>query len=174
MKKLFGLILLMSLSIFAQQDSMILVKKSDIPQNIVQKYENEQNIQKIGKWVGVGKEVGTAMKEGLGALTNETDKFSKTGVGKFTMFIIAYKVLGNDIMRIILGFMLTIIATSMFIWYFITNCKQKTKIEETNNNGVIIKKETPLFSSETLDNRTLSAFILFFIGMLFICLLMFV
>lgn len=98
MKKLFGLILLMSLSIFAQQDSMILVKKSDIPQNIVQKYENEQNIQKIGKWVELGKEVGTAMKEGLGALTNETDKFSKTGVGKFTMFIITYKVLGNDIM----------------------------------------------------------------------------
>ncbi|HON83817.1 MAG TPA: hypothetical protein PLI22_06785 [Caldisericia bacterium] len=62
MKKLFGLILLMSLSIFAQQDSMILVKKSDIPQNIVQKYENEQNIQKIGKWVELGKEVGTAMK----------------------------------------------------------------------------------------------------------------
>lgn len=129
----FSMIVLFLFSfVFSQQDSMILVKKSEVPTNVLQKYEMQQKIENVGKWVGLGKEIGTAMKEGLGALTDETNKLSKTGVGKFTMFLIAYKVIGKDLIGYIFGGIFSIVITIMFIWFLLKKCKKEECIDEYN------------------------------------------
>lgn len=61
------------------------------------------NIQNYGSWVGVGKEVGTAVKEGLLAVVDVSDKFGNTKIGTFTMYMVAWKVIGKDLVRIFLG-----------------------------------------------------------------------
>jgi hypothetical protein len=90
------------------QDETILVRKSDLPAEVVQQLQSKQQLaemsQKLetyGKWVGIGKELGTAVNESMSALTTQADKFSKTDVGKFTMFMVAYKVLGNDAIALV-------------------------------------------------------------------------
>jgi hypothetical protein len=63
----------------------------------------ENKIKQYGDWVGVGGEVGQAIEEGLSAVVGVADQFGKTDVGKFTMVLIAWKVMGHDIVRILLG-----------------------------------------------------------------------
>lgn len=66
--------------------------------------ELQKKLDIYGNWVGVGGEVGTAVREGLNAVVDVADKFGKTDVGRFTMILVAWKVIGKDIMRIVLGF----------------------------------------------------------------------
>jgi len=65
--------------------------------------EIEGKMKKYGDWVGVGGEVGTAIKEGLTAVVDVAGKFGNTDVGKFTMVMVAWKVVGEDFVRILLG-----------------------------------------------------------------------
>lgn len=80
--------------------------------------EMEKKMEQYGKWVGVGGEVGQAINEGLMAVVDVSDKFGKTDVGKFTLVMVAWKVMGKDIVRIFLGIIfLTIISVFIFKSY---------------------------------------------------------
>ena len=63
----------------------------------------EKKIEQFGDWVGVGGEVGIAVEEGLSAVVDVADKFGQTDVGKFTLVLIAWKVMGKDVVKILLG-----------------------------------------------------------------------
>lgn len=65
----------------------------------------QKKVETYGKWVGVGGEIGQAVKDGLNAVVDVADKFGGTNVGKFTMSMIAWKVIGKDIAKIVLGLM---------------------------------------------------------------------
>ena len=73
--------------------------------------DQQQKLDTCGKWVGVGGEIGTAVKEGLSAVVDVADKFGSTDVGKFTMTLIAWKVMGKDVIRIILGLLFIFVVT---------------------------------------------------------------
>ena len=77
--------------------------------------ELQGKIETYGKWVGVGGEVGTAVKEGLTAVVDVADKFGKTDVGKFTLIMIAWKVMGQDVIRILLGLLFFTILTIIIL-----------------------------------------------------------
>lgn len=72
--------------------------------------ELEKKLQTYGNWVGVGGEIGTAVKEGLSAVVDVSEQFGKTDVGKFTMLMIAWKVMGKDIIKIFIGLIFLFIA----------------------------------------------------------------
>lgn len=65
--------------------------------------ELEKKLQTYGNWVGVGGEIGIAVREGLGAVVDVSEQFGKTDVGKFTMIMIAWKVMGKDVIKIFIG-----------------------------------------------------------------------
>jgi hypothetical protein len=134
MKKFLGLLSIMALTVFvtmplysqtAYQPEKITVNKSDLTQTQLLKIENDAKVAELqkkletyGNWVGVGGEIGTAVKEGLNAVVDVADKFGSTNVGKFTMVMVAWKVIGKDLVRIGLGILLIIIVTSfIFINY---------------------------------------------------------
>lgn len=73
--------------------------------------ELEKKLETYGNWVGVGGEIGTAIKESLTAVIDVADKFGKTDVGKFTLVMVAWKVMGQDVIRIILGLIFIVILT---------------------------------------------------------------
>lgn len=78
----------------------------------------EGKIKQYGDWVGVGGEVGQAIEEGLTAVVDVADKFGKTDVGKFTMVLIAWKVMGKDIIKIILGLLFFGVLVFMLSRYY--------------------------------------------------------
>lgn len=135
-KSLLIVLVLMVASVFAQIDStMVMVRKGDLPQNLLAKIETEQKIETYGKWAGMGKEIGISIREGLGALTEETNKFADTKVGVFVMFIIAFKVVGYAIIQLIVGVPLVLIGTIVFLWYFRNSCIRRRVLTKVTGTG---------------------------------------
>ena len=104
------------------QDQKITVKTSDLTVDQLAKIKLEEanaelqkKVDTYGKWVGVGGEIGTAVKDGLNAVVDVADKFGKTDVGRFTMIMIAWKVVGKDVVRIILGILFFITLTIIIV-----------------------------------------------------------
>lgn len=97
-------------------EETITVKKSDLPPDILAKIQAQKNIETYGKWAGLGREVGLAINEGLQALTKTADEFSKTDVGRFTMFLIAWKIIGTDALQIVFGTIFFLFGSILFLW----------------------------------------------------------
>ncbi len=69
----------------------------------------------FNQWIGIGKEIGIATKEGLDAVVDTTNKFGATRVGTFVMVMIAWKIIGGDALRIGLGIPFLIIGLG--VWF---------------------------------------------------------
>jgi hypothetical protein len=98
----------------------IVVNTSDLTIDQLAKIKAEQElsvlqkkVETYGKWVGVGGEVGIAVRDGLNAVVDVADKFGNTDVGKFTLIMVAWKIMGKDVLRICLGVLLIIILTGL-------------------------------------------------------------
>jgi hypothetical protein len=94
-------------------------------QNDIKIAELDKKLQTYGNWVGVGGEVGTAIEEGLSAVVDVANKFGKTDVGKFTLIMVGWKIIGKDIIRIILGIIFLIIFTWIIIFSFKRTCIER-------------------------------------------------
>lgn len=152
------------LTVVAQQqssggDEVVAVRKKDLPPDLVEKIQAQQKVEDLqkkietyGKWVGLGKEVGSAVNESLSALTTQAEKFSKTGVGKFTMFIVAWKVLGKDFMGFIIGVPLLILATSIFLWSYRKTCLPYRVLTKVNADK---SKEYTILNQEDMRDEYL-------------------
>lgn len=75
-------------------------------------------MEQFGKWVGVGHEVGVAMNEGLSAITTQANNFAQTPVGKWTMFVIVFKVIGEKVVQYLVGFFVFAIGIPIWIWSY--------------------------------------------------------
>lgn len=116
-------LLLFAIPVFAQQqEKTYTLKESELTEQQKSQLQGRQITSDVHSWTGVGHEVGVAMKEGLSALNDEVNKFSESPAGKFTMFIIAYKVLGQDLMRVTIITPIWIAGFIYFMFIFYRNC----------------------------------------------------
>lgn len=95
----------------------------------------EKKLETYGNWVGVGGEIGNAIEEGLTAVVDVADKFTGTDVGKFTMILVAWKVIGKDLVRIIIGFVFLILITFLFFRVYRNTYVPKSKLIERTPQG---------------------------------------
>lgn len=106
----------------ADGEQLVTVKKKFVSQAGVSESVAAQNTASVSSYIGLGKEVGTAVKEGLTALTDEADRFSKTKPGEFVMMIIAFKVIGKPLMGFVVGMFLLIIGLPLWWITYRKNC----------------------------------------------------
>ena len=92
-------------TVFAQTQTSekIIVDTKDLPPGVVEQLKTKQQIERLGKFAGVGKEIGEAVNSSLEAITDNADKFAKTRVGVFTMVLVAYKIIGKDLIQFLIG-----------------------------------------------------------------------
>ena len=109
-------------------DNRVVVDKSILTPDQIAKVQalqaTNQVIEEVttySKIAGIGKEIGIAVKDGLTAVVDVADKFGGTNVGKFTMTMIAWKIIGKDIFRIIIGLVFLIIYTVFLTRYYKNN-----------------------------------------------------
>ncbi len=68
------------------------------------------------EWIGIGKEVGQAVREGLDAVVDKAEKFGTTRVGTFVMVMIAWKVMAKEVLSIVLGIPILIAGCLLWVW----------------------------------------------------------
>lgn len=141
MKKIFIflliLILFLAFNVEAQVPSKVGNPEAYLTAEQLAKYQSdikvaelEKKLQTYGNWVGVGGEVGIAVKEGLMAVVDVAGEFGSTDVGKFTLVMVAWKIMGKDVIRIVLGLLFLIIITFIFLMMYKNLYKNERKIIE--------------------------------------------
>lgn len=140
--------LLFVVNIFAQDSSKITIDKKDLPPDVVKKIEEVQSkkqevqqtqktVESVGQWVNLGKEIGTAMDQGLKSVTQTAVDLSNSPLGWYIMTMIAWKIMGSQLTGIIFGFPFAIIVFSLWFWSYRRTCTSfKTlKSKKWNSDG---------------------------------------
>lgn len=89
---------------------------------VPQKYVSSEGLQHqsaaggASQWVGIGREVGIATREGLESVVDVSQKFGGTQVGRFVMFMVAWRVLGKQLLGVVLGIPIWIAGVAMWVY----------------------------------------------------------
>ena len=125
-------LLLFAGAAFAQEqqgDEKILVSKKDLSPEQLAKVTAEQRIaqiraeaEKAGTYAKFVQEFGVGVSEASHEVTDATIKFGRTGLGKTIMAMVAFHVLGNDVMGYIACLPMLIFLTIVFVVTWRRNC----------------------------------------------------
>lgn len=108
--------LMLCITSFAYADKTISDEDyNKLPQDVRSEIETKQNVQKLGEYAGLGKEIGTAVNESLKAIESSVVRVSNTDLGKTAIFIVCWKLLYKDFIGIFVGCILITIWTYMLI-----------------------------------------------------------
>ncbi len=116
--KILTLALLLSAFVFAQdkKEELVTVPKQYVSQEGLAKVNSAQSIAAISSWAGIGKEVGEATRDALNSVVDVSDKFSRTDVGRFVLVMVAWKIIGHQIMGVVLGIPIFLSGIGLWIW----------------------------------------------------------
>lgn len=118
MKKLL-IIILLACGTLAAQEKTYQIPESQLTEQQRQKFGGTSNtVQDVHAWVGVGKEIGTAVNDSLAAITTQSNNFAQTPVGKLTVAVVIFKVLGDTAIHIVAGFAIFICMMPLWIWSY--------------------------------------------------------
>jgi len=93
------------------------------------KISKKDTIKNVSEWVNLGSSIGKGLSSSARELGVTVNEFSKTSVGKWTMFLIIFKVIGTHILHFIAGILVLLIGIP--ITTFLIN--KKVRIETTYN-----------------------------------------
>lgn len=138
------------------QDEYITVKKSDLAPDVVAQLEQQKKLQAVNQNMqtvseitknasSIGHEIGIAFDEALTAVTKHAATFGKTEVGQFTMFMVAWAVMADEIPTLyktvlgtVFGIPFIIFANIMLFNLYRLVTTQRKRIKSVSENG---KKE---------------------------------
>lgn len=107
--------LLISITAVCQnQDDLVTVPKKYVSAEGLN--HTPEPVEQVSKWVGIGHEVGIATKEGLNSVVDVAEKFGATKVGTFVMVMIAWKIMGSQLLGVVLGIPIGIAGICLWIW----------------------------------------------------------
>lgn len=128
MKKIVAFILLIGVLLIAgccpnscsaqAASNVVTVDLAKLPPDVQQAIQNQkemdavtQKIETYGKWAGMGKEVGIAVKDGLTAVKDVTLEIADSKLGHTVIWLVVWKVAGIDFVRIAIGLIIVLIGT---------------------------------------------------------------
>jgi hypothetical protein len=119
---LLGLLLTVPVLGDTPQDEKVTVPKSMLTQDQLNKLQGHDLRENVHEWAGVGKEVGEAVNSSLAAVTVQTNSFAQTGVGKLTMVLVVWKILGDQIVHLVGGAIELVVFLPLWIWSYRKTC----------------------------------------------------
>jgi hypothetical protein len=129
------LLILSGIAIAQEQQKMVSVPEDQLTEQQKQNLKLQQvdtTVEKAHGWVGMGKELGQAFDSAMSSLTARSNEFAQTPVGKFTMFLVAWKVMGeqagavaNAIVHFVGGFIELIVFFPILLWSYRKSCMDK-------------------------------------------------
>lgn len=113
--------LLLAISLAAQEKTYS-VPESQLTQDQLKKLKGTDIKENVHAWAGVGKEVGEAVNSSLQAITVQTNSFAQTGVGKITVALVVWKVLGDQLVHMLGGLVELVIFIPIWLWSYRRTC----------------------------------------------------
>jgi hypothetical protein len=172
MKKLISVFLSLSVlvsSVFAQENITQLDANTIANMSLseLQAYQKTLKVQqqavstqmpspsKLQEYALVGKALGQAFKECWSTVSTDAEKFAQSDAGKWTAFLITWKVMGKDAIDVVkttvrwaVGIGLFIFVTPFFMFIIWKNCVVKKVMVSCERNGVWSVKKTYSESSK--------------------------
>ena len=162
MRNLLLALMLFASPVMAQDSVMVSVPRSALtPQQLatVEAQGIKEKAEAYGAWVGVGKEVGEAVNSSLSAISDNAAKFADTKVGKFSMFIVAWKVLGSDVLGVLYAAVIVFIGLPVLIWSYRRHLSLTVLDKEIVVDGKVTeRKYRDLSYSEASDRAGIMMF----------------
>lgn len=127
------LLILVGFSVAAEVPDSLLTTS----QKAIVEAQNKINEAKTTKevattYLGIGKEVGVAVRESMSAITDETNKLANTSVGHLLIFIILYKVLSSLVLSLIASFFTLLVTWTFYITAAILGWRWYVKDKDGN------------------------------------------
>lgn len=139
MKKLILIFMMfITSSVVFSQSEKVTIDKNQLTEQQLITLELESQTKRLegySKWAGIGNEVGVAVREGLMAVVDVSEKFSETKVGQFTMLMIAWKLVGESIISIIIG----VVIFTLFTIFMFRSYRHKFMIQRIRIKGHWLK-----------------------------------
>jgi len=165
---LISLVLLCSFAAAQDQPKkMVSVPEDQLTEQQKQALKIQQvdtTIQSAHGWVGVGKELGTAFDSALQSLTQRSNEFAQTKVGKFTMILVAWKVMGEDakqfanaIVHFAYGFIELVVFLPILLWNYRRSCITRKILVSKEGPFWARKKTYQVFNPQKEDEDTYRA-----------------
>lgn len=148
---------LISLPVFAQQTvspesaETVVVKKSDLTAEQLAKVNANEVKEQLGEYseyAQMGKGIGLAFGEALKAVKDVTVELSDTQVGKYAMFLIAWKVMAKDVIGMgdmVLGYIvgpsLLFLGAVVLVWSYRRQCLPRIILKKKTREGLKVTKE---------------------------------
>lgn len=172
MKKLISIFLSLTVlvsGVFAQENVTVLDANTIANMSLteLQAYQKTLKVQqqaastqmpsatKLQEYAAVGKSLGQAFKECWSTVSNDAEKFAQSSAGKWTAFLITWKVMGKDAIdlvrttvRWLVGVGLFIIVTPFFMFMIWRNCIAKRILVSSERTGLFSVKRVYDQSSE--------------------------
>lgn len=152
----------------ASSESLITVRKSELPADLLKKIEMERKIQAYGEYVGLGEEIGHAVDATLTAVSENAVKFAETDVGKLAIFLVVWKVIGKDFTQLVIGIFLLIVGFPIFIWVWTRNCINRRILKNVTKEG---DKEYEVIKPDSKTQWSYGVSFFVYIGMALIVML---
>lgn len=114
---------------------------------LIEEGNSIENIEKVKEWSELGQSVGVALVATAKELGIAVDDFSKTGIGRVTIAVIVWKIMGKEALRVIISTIYLIVGILFWNHYFRKLCVIKSV---TYENGKKTKVEH-FDPSESMD-----------------------
>lgn len=130
-----------SLSVTGLPDAAVI----ELKKKCVEVTKNESitpDVSNIAEYAELGKKYGIALSEVAKSIGVTVNELAQTPVGKFMLVMVAYKVMGNDLIGIVGGvvWFSTMIPLWIFIFYKLVFSTRKI-VERFNDAGKLISRE---------------------------------
>jgi hypothetical protein len=109
-----------------EQDEKVTVPKSMLTQDQLRTLNQGGLRENVSAWAGVGKEVGEAVNSSMKAISEQTNSFANTKAGKITIYLLIWKLFGNQAVHLTGGFLLMLIFLPLWIWSYRKTCLDRS------------------------------------------------
>ena len=108
-------------------------------------------MEQYGNWVGLGEEIGKAVHGALSAVTGNAEKFAETGVGKLTVALVVWKVIGSDVVGLLIGVPLLVVFVALW-WRAYRRAVLGGLVVKSRDGGWLLGKRTYERAEPTIND----------------------
>lgn len=102
-------------------------------------------------WVNLGKNMGLALAEVAKHLGVAADEFLKSSAGKITLALIVWKVMGNDLVHLMVGLGIFVVFLPLWVYFFRKMCVVKSVENLTPADGYESHKRYEYYKEGDVD-----------------------